>query len=101
LNAAKRAPVRTTLLISPPSGLFGITTILSSKRFSRGLRDAGDVMIIHGTEDQFTSKSTFEALARDGQVRCRAVQGADHFFRDELAVDGLVQLIVHWLSGEA
>jgi alpha/beta superfamily hydrolase len=91
--------VQSTLLISPPSSLFGITTLLSSKTFSRALRQAGDVTIIHGTRDQFTNTSTFEALGEVNQVQSWAVDGADHFFRDERSTNKLVELIERWLMG--
>ena len=99
LNAVTASPIRSTLLISPPSSLFTVTSLLSSRTFSKALRQAGIVTIIHGTEDQFTSLSAYQSLQTDS-VECCVVQGADHFYRDEHSSSQLQQCMTDWLVAE-
>lgn len=70
--------------------------MFSSRTFKKALESVNDVTIIYGTKDQFTGVGAFESLARRGEVTCRVVDGADHFYRDSASARQLVGEMWRW-----
>lgn len=103
--------IQSVVLVSPPLSVFRLSTLLAPKTFSTALRalldrtDAGKkgtpVWIIHGTKDDFTGSSAYDAL--DEQMReeglvVRRIEGAEHFYKAEEHAKGLEAALREWLD---
>ena len=114
LQSILPAPVKTShILISYPLGTRGLLTLFRSSTYASALRSliqspTGNVLVIYGDKDEFTSGSKYDIWSEelqndakgDGKGRLKVVKvaGGSHFWR---VIDGkeMTDAVGQWLLG--